>query len=217
MHRVQSDCSPSPQWGSCPLPVSAAAAWRWWRPNWRSRTPCSGADGQTDVWIRVGEDKIWQKVRRWSRVGHRAGCTDMAVDSSAWWPGGRTTAKPFWCDDRQTARQTVSAAVAPTSALHCASCWTHLQLPRRYPEGQLDDGAHGHADGCRGVHLIPHGVAVHLQGAAAESLSSTTEHSALRLDRLAVGRVALTPIPPQGSTAYIFWLIGPERANQRVG
>lgn len=28
---------------------------------------------------------------------------------------------------------------------------------------------------------------------------------------------ALTPIPPQGSTAYIFWLIGPETANQRLG
>lgn len=27
----------------------------------------------------------------------------------------------------------------------------------------------------------------------------------------------LTPIPPQGRTAYIFWLIGPETANQSTG
>lgn len=28
----------------------------------------------------------------------------MAVDSSAWWPGGRTTAKPFWYKSRHMDR-----------------------------------------------------------------------------------------------------------------
>lgn len=38
----------------------------------------------------------------------------------------------------------------------------YLQLSCCHFEGKLDDGAHSHADRCWGVHLIPHGVTVHL-------------------------------------------------------
>lgn len=122
--------------------------------------------------------------------------------------------------DRQTDRGKTDGQLAGGSHFRdaCALCSTYLQLPRRDPEGQLYDGAHSHADGRRRVHLVPHGVAVDLQGAA-ERVGSTTQHSSSQRPAgwEGRGRAALTPIPPQGSTAYIFWLIGPETANQRPG
>lgn len=47
---------------------------------------------------------------------------------------------------------------------HSQPTHTHLELPCSHLECQLHQAAHGHAHGAGGVHLVPHSVAVHLQG-----------------------------------------------------
>lgn len=141
----------------------------------------------------------------------------MAVDSSAWWPGGRTTAKPFWFRNRHRATDRWLSVLQKKLREPNVSCVVvpYFQLPCCHPEGQLYDWAHSHAHRRRGVHLIPNGVTVHLQGAAGRFSSDAVTHLLETMEGFTGD--GLTPIPPQGRTAYIFWLIGPETVNQSTG
>lgn len=110
---------------------------------------------------------------------------------------------------------------------------THLELSGRHLKSQLHQAAYCHAYGTRGVHLIPHSVTVHLRGQESRLQRAPCRGRA----RMGVGTwtaghqqwwagregpelgqpppqgplagALLTPMPPQGSMAYIFWLMGP--------
>lgn len=151
-------------------------------------------------------------------------CSAESVMCWRYWHGGGLFSVVTWwthhCKAVLVQKQTQSnrqVGQCITEEVQGAKCVVvpYFQLPCCHPEGQLYDWTHSHAHRRRGVHLIPNGVTVHLQGAAGR-FSSDTESHLLETTEGFTGD-GLTPIPPQGRTAYIFWLIGPETANQNTG
>lgn len=114
----------------------------------------------------------------------------MGVLSSAWCPGGRTTAKPFWRDRSLLA----TVALITTQCFLCLFCvfffffsgcevkinqrscilffflkkpdkcdHSYLQLSGSHFENELHHGADSETSCTGGVDLVPNGVTVHLE------------------------------------------------------
>lgn len=146
----------------------------------------------------------------------------MAVDSSAWWPGGRTTAKPFWYKSRHMDRSDnvfkvlfvfffkmlEFTFVLPSAPL--PPLWRPARWLSRPPCG-LPLTSASHSTQC---HCPPAGGST---GLNTTTYNTDTQTDGQRQRQTCKKRDSLTPIPPQGRTAYIFWLIGPETTNQSRG
>lgn len=123
--------SPSPQWGFSWRWASAAGAWPLWRPSWSNRTPCERME--------TGSCFVEFKWRRSCGTRRR---THIGALSSAWCPGGRTTANPF-CQEKENMFTSSRSQTATVYKVQWAT-HKHAQAHRqththtlRVPCGQL--------------------------------------------------------------------------------
>lgn len=142
----------------------------------------------------------------------------MAVDSSAWWPGGRTTAKPFWFKNRRRAgghvrRRRLDLIYRKPEKVRRGITLSSPAATLKASSMTEPTAMRTAADECISFQTVSLSTCV--GGGSTEIKLSHTDHMhGDETDRLRRDG-SLTPMPPQGRTAYIFWLIGPETANEK--